>query len=65
MRLNNKLAVLAIVPASLVSASALAAVPAAVTTAISDAAADIAILGAAVLVVIVAYKVFQWLRRAM
>ncbi len=65
MRLNNKLAALSLVSASLLSAPAFAAVPAGVTTAISEAATDIGTLGAAVLIVIVAYKVFQWLRRAM
>lgn len=47
------------------SGSALAAVPVDVTTAITTAATDVAIVGAAVVVVMVGIKVFKWLIRAL
>lgn len=45
--------------------SAFAAVPAEVTTAISDAGTDAAVIGGAVLVVIVGIAAFKYMRRAM
>lgn len=42
-----------------------AAVDAAVTTKITEAAADVATIGAAVLVVMVGIKVFKWVRGAL
>lgn len=40
-------------------------VPAAVTTAITTAAADVAIVGAAVIIVMVGIKVWKWIQRAL
>ena len=57
----------AVLTGALVSGSAFAA-PAdvtAVTTAIGEASAPIALIGAAVLVVMVGIKVYKWIRRAM
>lgn len=46
-------------------APASAAVPADVTTAITTAVADVAVVGAAVIVVMVGIKVFKWMRAAL
>lgn len=45
------------------SAVSYAAVPASVTTGISDALADVGIIGAAILGVVIAIVAFNWLRR--
>lgn len=45
--------------------SVFAAVPAEVTTAITEAGTDAAVIGGAVLVVIVAIAAFKYMRRAM
>lgn len=45
--------------------AAFAAVPADVTTAITGAGTDAAVVGAAVLVVLVGIAAFKWLRRAL
>ncbi|MER0217224.1 MAG: methyltransferase [Nitrosomonas sp.] len=50
---------------TLVGGSAFAAVPADVTTAITGAVADVAVVGAAVIVVMVGIKVFKWMRSAL
>lgn len=55
----SPLALLAIAPLSQ------AAVPADVTTAITGAGTDAAVIGGAVLVVIVGIAAFKWLRRAL
>lgn len=55
----SPLALLAIAPLSQ------AAVPADVTTAITGAGTDAAVVGAAVLVVLVGIAAFKWLRRAL
>lgn len=55
----SPLALLAIAPLSQ------AAVPPDVTTAITGAGTDAAVVGAAVLVVLVGIAAFKWLRRAM
>jgi hypothetical protein len=47
------------------ASGAMAAVDAAVTSAITTAAADVAIIGGAVLVVMVGIKVFKWARAAL
>lgn len=60
---RNKLAVGGV--ATLASSMASAAVDAAVTTAITDAAADVAVIGGAVLIVLVGIKVFKWARAAL
>lgn len=49
----------------LTAGSAFAAVPAEVTTAISDAGTDAAVIGGAVLVVLVGIAAFKYMRRAM
>lgn len=49
----------------LASFGAFAEVPAAVTTAITTAGTDAAVVGAAVLVVLVGIKAFKYLRRAL
>lgn len=59
---KQKLALLASL-ASLPAVS-FAAVPETVTTAITTAAADVAIIGGAVLGVIIAIMAFRWMRKA-
>lgn len=48
---------------SLAPMSAFADVPASVTTAISDSVTDVGTIGAAILGVVIAIVVFNWLRR--
>ncbi len=50
---------------SVVAGSAFAAVPTEVTTAITEAGTDAAVIGGAVLVVIVGIVAFKYMRRAM
>ncbi|WP_024302786.1 major capsid protein [Pseudogulbenkiania sp. MAI-1] len=47
-----------------VAGSAMAAVPAAVTTALNDAGTDAAVIGGAVLVVIIGIAAFKYMRKA-
>lgn len=63
----NKLSRFFLAPAVLLVAvgAAHAEVPAAVTTAITGAGTDAAVIGAAVLVVLVGIKAFKYMRRAM
>lgn len=49
----------------LVAGSAFAEVPAAVTTAITESGTDAAVIGGAVLVVIVGIAAFKYMRRAL
>jgi len=56
---------LSIFSLSFLSSPVFAAVPAGVTTAISDAAEDVATIGAAVILVLIAVAAWKWLRRAM
>jgi hypothetical protein len=60
---RNKLAVGSV--ATLVAGGASAAVDTAVTAAITGAGADVAIIGGAVLIVMVGIKVFKWARAAL
>ena len=60
---RNKLAVGSAL--TLAAGMASAAVEAGVTTAISTAAADVAVIGGAVLIVMVGIKVFKWARSAL
>jgi hypothetical protein len=55
-----------VIPASFAAfaTSANAEVPASVTTAITTAVADVGVIGAAVLAVVIAIFAFKWLRRA-
>ena len=57
----------ALVGLSLVSGSVLATAPdmTTVTAAVTDASTEIALVGAAVLVMIVGAKVYKWIRRAL
>ena len=50
---------------TLVVNNASAAIPAGVTTAITEAAADVAVIGAAVIIVFVAIKAWKWIRGAL
>ncbi len=62
----NKQIRFSLVSLALVGASAAnAAIDAAVTTAITSAGTDAAVIGAAVLVVLVGIKAFKWVRRAL
>lgn len=63
MKLQQKLAALAVLSAPLVASAAVDVT--AVTTEISGAAAPIAAIGAATLIVMVGIKVYKWVRRAM
>jgi hypothetical protein len=62
----KKAAFVAAITSAFIASSAHAAVDtAAVTSALTDAGAAIAVVGAAVLVVIVGTKVFKWVARAL
>jgi uncharacterized MnhB-related membrane protein len=67
MQITRKVAVKYSALAALVAASvssAMAAVDAGVTTAIETAKTDVATIGAAVFLVIIAIAVYKWFRRA-
>ena len=49
----------------LIPSVSFAAVPAGVTTAITDASADVAVLGGAVIIVMVGIKVWKWIQRVL
>lgn len=49
----------------LIPSVSFAAIPAGVTTAITDASADVAVLGAAVIIVMVGIKVWKWVQRVL
>jgi len=61
----QKLKALFAAGSTLVAGSAFAAVPTEVTTAITEAGTDAAVIGGAVLVVIVGIAAFKYMRRAM
>ncbi len=61
----KQLKALFVAGSSLVAGSAFAAVPAEVTTAMTDAGTDAAVIGGAVLVVIVGIAAFKYMRRAL
>jgi len=61
----QKLKALFAVGSTVVAGSAFAAVPTEVTTAITAAGTDAAVIGGAVLVVIVGIAAFKYMRRAM
>lgn len=65
-RLASRVSALILASAgALLTGAAHAEIPAAVTTAITGAGTDAAVIGAAVLVVLVGIAGFKWLRRAM
>lgn len=61
----QKLKALFAAGSTVVASSAFAAVPTEVTTAITEAGTDAAVIGGAVLVVIVGIAAFKYMRRAM
>jgi hypothetical protein len=63
--MNKQLVALSLVPASIVSFSAFAAVPEAVSTAISTSQTDVSTVAGAVLLIVLAIMTFKWLRRAL
>ena len=61
----KQLKALFVAGSALATGSAFAAVPTEVTTALTDAGADAAVIGGAVLVVIVGISAFKYMRRAL
>ncbi|MCQ4285803.1 major capsid protein [Pseudomonas stutzeri] len=61
----KQLKALFVAGSALVAGSAFAAVPAEVTTAMTEAGTDAAVIGGAVLVVIVGIAAFKYMRRAL
>lgn len=61
----NKIKALFAAGSTVVAGSAFAAVPEGVTTAITTAGSDAAVIGGAVLVVLIGIAAFKYMRRAM